>query len=316
MSSRPADPDFSRHPDAQRFRSALLRARSGVNFAGKYVLVSRSCGRMCREFAIMDAQSGKVFPGLTDAPPFEYRPDSRLIVFEPPEPAPGRIPCAGCSAAYYVWANDALELIPPETWVGSAPPPPGVRGVIDTLRAEEAVRVQAGPLVLRPTWDRLVISARDGTRQVLSDRLSDGVIERVHVYRGHIAVIDQHVVQVILPEGNAYILVDAATGVATEIDAVPVPSPDGSRFATASLDLIAGHDPNRFRIYRISPNGPVIEWSVEPKEWGPADPVWIDDSRIRFDRVTADRRTAPISFRRSAAVLEGGADGWSIVPSD
>jgi hypothetical protein len=122
--------------------------------------------------------------------------------------------------------------------------------------------------------------------------------------------------QVILPEGNAYILVDAATGVATDIDAVPVPSPDGSRFATASLDLIAGHDPNRFRIYRISPNGPVIEWSVEPKEWGPADPVWIDDSRIRFDRVTADRRTAPISFRRSAAVLEGGADGWSIVPSD
>jgi hypothetical protein len=220
---------------------------------------------MCREFAIMDAQSGEVFPGLTDAPPFEYRPDSRLIAFEPPEPAPGRIPCAGCSATYYVWANNALELIPPETWVGSAPPPPGIRGVIDTLRAEEAVRVQAGPLVLRPTWDRLVISARDGTRQVLSDRLSGGVIERVHVYRGHVAVIDQHVVQVILPEGNAYILVDAATGVATEIDAVPVPSPDGSRFATASLDLIAGHDPNRFRIYRISPNGPVIEWSVEKR---------------------------------------------------
>ena len=147
----------------------------------------------------------------------------------------------------------------------------------------------------------------------MSDRLSGDAIERVHVYRGYIAVIDHHLIQVVLPEGSLHVMVDAATGAMTEIDAAPVMSPDGSRFATASLDLVAGHGPNRFRIYRMSPNGPVIEWSFEPKEWGPADPVWLDTSRIRFDRVTADTRTAPISFRRSPAVLEGGTGSWSIV---
>ena len=195
----PAAPDGGGNPEAARFGAALAQgARKGPDFAGHYTIVSRSCGRLCREFVIVDAATGRVHPGLSDTPPFEYRLDSRLIAFDAPKPLPGRIPCAGCSAAYYVWENEELSIIPPETWVGSAPPPAGVRAMVDSLRAEERpVLALAGPSVTRPTWDRLVIAARDGSRQVLGDRL-EGAGLVVHVLRAVDSAADRLYVDAVL----------------------------------------------------------------------------------------------------------------------
>jgi hypothetical protein len=202
----PAPPDVSRHAEPARFGAALrIGAKRGPDFAGHYTIVSRSCGRLCREFVIVDAATGRVFPGLTDTPPFEYRIDSRLIVFEAPQPLPGRIPCAGCSAAYYVWENDRLEIVPPETWVGSAPPPPSIRLLIDSLRTVERPLLEnAGPAVIRPTWDRLVIAARDGSRQILADRLEADTIALLHVFRGPAPAVDHVLVEVILLRGQVF----------------------------------------------------------------------------------------------------------------
>ncbi len=309
----PVPPDLSGHPEAARFGSAITRAVArGPNFAGRYTLVSRSCGSLCREFVIVDAETGRIFPGLTDAPPFEFRSDSRLIVFEAPQPLPGRLPCAGCSAAYYVWENDELVLIPPETWVGSAPPPPDVRALIDKVRAEERTRVESGPTVSRPTWDRLVIAARDGTRQVLADQLVRDAVVRVYVYRGFIDALDHHLIEVIHFEGGGNVIVDANTGNVLELDGPPVVAPDRTRFITTSVDLVAGHNPNRIRIYRRSGSGWEVEWSLAPADWGASSPRWLDDRTIVFDRERVDFRTRPLTMRREPGQLVRGETGWSL----
>lgn len=224
----PAPPDLATSPDAARFGPALWQgARRGPNFAGHYTIVSRRCGRLCREFVIVDARTGRVHAGLADTPPFRFRIDSRLIAFEGPPPS-GRASCPGCSAAYYVWNDPRLEMVSPATWIGSAPPPPALRPFVDSVRAEERSRLQdAGPAVTRPAWDRLVIAARDGSRTVLADQLDGDRIERMYVVRGTVASDGLLLVEMLLPEGHRYTVVDVVTGRATEVDVTP--SPAGAR---------------------------------------------------------------------------------------
>jgi hypothetical protein len=207
-----------------------------------------------------------------------------------------------------VWNDPLLEIVPPETWVGSAPPPLAVRPLIDSLRdVERPLLDGAGPAVTRPTWDRLVIAARDGTRSVLADRLAGDAIDRVHVYRGAVAGIDQLLAQVILFEGVRYALVDLATGRVTEIDAVPAVSPDRARIATASFS-ISGHDPNRVQIFRMTPNGPELEWSSEA--WGGADPVWLGPATLELDRVEEHLAAGSVQLRRTRVRLRLEAGSW------
>lgn len=218
---QPADADLSSHADALRFGEALrLGARRGPDFAGHYTIVSRSCGRLCREFVIVDAKTGRVFPGLIDTPPFEYRLNSRLIAFEAPAPLSGsRATCGGCSATYYVWEYGRLEVIPPELWIGAAPPPAAARSRLDSLRAEERSQLErAAPAVVRPTWDRLVIAARDGSRRVFSDQLIGDTIVALHIFLGAIDPGGQYLVRELRSEGDRYHLVDPARGDVGEVD--------------------------------------------------------------------------------------------------
>lgn len=307
----PARPDLTSHPDAPRFAAALARGvQKGPNFAGGFTIVTWTCGRLCREFVIVDARTGVVHPGLADTPPISYRVDSRLIIIEAPAPLPRRVPCAGCSAAYYVWQGDHLELIPPETWVGSAPPPPVLRAMLDSLRTlERPFLERSAPSVLRPTWDRLVFAARDGSRRVLGDRVAQARVERIHVFLGLVEPIDHYLVRIVEIDRGYYCLVDASTGRMVELDALPVVSPDGARFVTASLDLVAGHAPNRIRIYRITSDGPKVEWSLEPSGWWAAGAVWADSGRLMLDSVSS-RGTLSPTRPGTPIELVRGDQGW------
>jgi hypothetical protein len=107
--------------------------------------------------------------------------------------------------------------------------------------------------------------------------------------------------------------VEAGTGLTTRIDAMPAPSPDGKRFVTASLDLVAGHSPNRIRIYHLDERGPTVEWEVEPREWGATNPRWVDDRTIELDRGMVDWNT--IEIRTSPMVLRRDAGRWTVEAS-
>ena len=219
----PAAPDLGSHPDASRFGAALWQgARRGPNFAGRYTIVSRRCGRLCREFAIVDAVTGRVHPGLSDTPPFSFRLDSRLIRFDAPSEPSGRARCVGCEATFYVWSDPRLELIPPESWASGGPPPDRVRRFIDSVRAVERPSLAAaGPAVTRPNWDRIVFAARDGTRLVLRDQVRGGVIERLHVFRGEIRGTGSLLVEAIGGDSSRFLAIDPVSGRAAEYAGPP-----------------------------------------------------------------------------------------------
>jgi len=307
FTGRPALPDLSSHPDASRFGAALWQgARRGPDFAGRYTIVSRRCGRLCREFAIVDALTGRVHAGLADTPPFEYRLDSRLIVFETPATTETGISCPACAAVYYVWNDPNLEPVSPDAWADGRPPPAELRPLLDSLRSEERrLLARAGPSVTRASWDRLAISARDGTRRVLSDSLQHGALQRLHRYLGELASIGQFLVEVHEAAGRRYLAIDVESGALTELDARPIVSPWGERFATASPG-VAGLTPSRLRIYRVGAVGPTLEWSSEG--WVGADAVWLDRSTLAVER--AAEPTAP----RERVVLRLMEAEWTALP--
>lgn len=85
--------DFSSNKAAKSYRTRLTEAlKSGVNFAGHYIVAAWGCGANCLQVAIIDARSGQVyFPDelggvgtgmgeLFEKDAIVYKPDSRLFI--------------------------------------------------------------------------------------------------------------------------------------------------------------------------------------------------------------------------------------------
>jgi hypothetical protein len=129
----PAEVVLASHPRAQSFRTMLRRgAAAGPNFAGHLTVVTWGCGTQCQEFMVVDAASGRVYPGLTTELGVEHQVGSRLLVVNPPDRvAETRCPDPGCTTRYFVWAGDRLEpLLAPEERDGI------VAGARDHVRAQ------------------------------------------------------------------------------------------------------------------------------------------------------------------------------------
>jgi hypothetical protein len=92
-------------------------------------------------------------------------------------------------------------------------------------------------------------------------------------------------------EGRYYVIVDMVSGKTTELQSFPVVSPDGRRFVTASADFEAGDSANELQIWKVTPSGPQLEWSMRPGSdlnhpnpavlsWGPIRPRWRDQATV------------------------------------
>ena len=120
-----ARPDVRSSTRSRIFRTMIREgAKSGINFAGHYTIVSWGCGSGCQGLAVVDAVSGKVhhpanllavdnnnvnFDELAkdDEELVRFRPDSRLLIIIGginEEPARRGI-------SYFVWKNDRLKRI-------------------------------------------------------------------------------------------------------------------------------------------------------------------------------------------------------------
>lgn len=62
----------------------LAATGSAVNFAGKYVLVEKSCGLNCQKHVVINISDGKLsFFGLQTSHGLIYKADSRLVMTNP-----------------------------------------------------------------------------------------------------------------------------------------------------------------------------------------------------------------------------------------
>jgi len=116
---KPAKPILTTR--AQRtFRNAIVRAAAkGLNFAGHYTVAEWGCGSGCMSVAVVDAASGKVFPGpfkILSMPMAEgeggreyqgavYQRKSRLFI------ADGCPEEARCGTYYYEWNADKFKQL-------------------------------------------------------------------------------------------------------------------------------------------------------------------------------------------------------------
>jgi hypothetical protein len=209
-----------------------------------------------------------------------------------------------------VLALTLFTLVPACTRGNEIPQAPADEGTRD-----EATLLQAYAAVIqRPSPGRLVVTTADGTRREFVDDVVAGETRSTHrLVSAPGSLHGLVIVRQYIPEGRMTLMVDVRTGNVIELDDVPVPSPDGQHFVTASLDLVAGHLPNRIRIYRMTTGGPKLETEWQPREWGAQNATWLDAGTVQLERGMIDWNThelitAPMVVRRTG-------DRWRTEPS-
>ena len=134
---------------------------------------------------------------------------------------------------------------------------------------------------VRRSVDTLWISAGDGATLPLVSG-SPAEMPMAFRYAASLAVLG-HGVEVAHHGGSEFLLVDAGSTNQTHLIGPPVKGPDSTRFAAASLDLVAGYNPNGVQIWSLREGRPVLEWELRGgSSWGADNVRWLDASSLQF----------------------------------
>lgn len=219
----------------------------------------------------------------------------------------------GSSARWIALALGAVLLSgcgpsspPVDTRPGAAPGRPAYADVPHTIcmsqnnthrcaRQVERHQLRHRPpgLSRRDSVFRIVLTSGDTARIVDErDPGPGGTDDRLHAYLGYHAGTRQHLIGVTLWESGHYLLVDPHDGERHVVHALPVVSPDSTRFAVASSSLEYGST-GSLQIWRIDDGGIERTWQAElpeadspapgvsrPPGWTPGDAFWLDDGAL------------------------------------
>jgi hypothetical protein len=317
LTGKPAAPVFST-AEARRFRTVIRRqAGAGPNFAGRYTIVTWGCGSTCVGFAVVDARDGTIHfhPDTRRAMhvPYQvenvlqFRLDSRLLVIAGETEGPSGQSSSG--KFYFEWVDGGFQQIAQsdvQLEPGAPPLPPGMKlddlcaGSDNSLEcAQEIERYQ----LQRPENARLVKRVRGELRLKLANgrwlavedqKVSDEEASVVkHSFRDYLP-IGYFLLHRQFYEGVGYLMIEGKTGARFDLHDIPLISPDKRRLVTASDGVTGGYSPNAVRIWRLSQKGMELEQTLEPEDWGPSDPTWVDSQTIRVTkRYPKAEETAP-----------------------
>lgn len=110
---QPAALDAGSHPEVAKYRSALQDGlKQGMNFAGRYTVVTVECGTTCQEHFVVDRQDGKVLDKVQSSTGAQYTPDSRIFIVNPPDSSLNYIDCPYCEPEAYVFENGKFRKLP------------------------------------------------------------------------------------------------------------------------------------------------------------------------------------------------------------
>jgi hypothetical protein len=158
--------------------------------------------------------------------------------------------------------------------------------------AQERRAMAAGGKRVTRVGGELRLRLASGRRVTLTDTLAEGDSHHRLVYEGFQPALDLHVVAVSFYEGGTVLVFQDLTGQEKIIPGLPVASPDGRRFLSASIDLEAGYDPNRLEIWRVDQAGLHCEVALDgAARWGPDSVRWAGPNAVEFTRTTLDARS-------------------------
>jgi hypothetical protein len=172
----------------------------------------------------------------------------------------------------------------------------------DSLHAfEVAAIVASGGKVSRTNYWELRIKLLTGRTLVFK---TDSTIMMSYRYAGYQKEIHSHVVhRVPYEDSGNYLVVDDSTGDSTTVWAMPVPSPDGTRFVLTSIDEDEESDVGNISVWRIVGRKPQKEFSINDGGWRSSDAVWRDSVAIDFMRNTNPDPDNPFRYIKTPARL-------------
>lgn len=190
----------------------------------------------------------------------------------------------------------------------------GIGNSHECARAVEKRELARNPPSIRREGRKLSIVVANGKNVTFTDaRDSDDSQAVWYSYIGSLADVGEHVVEVQYYEGTSYLLVNSKTGSQTSSAGMPVASPSGDRVVATSVDLGARYNPTAVQIWKVTPGGLEVEYEqmFDGKDdvWGPGEPTWRGDRRIRFQKMYVDGETrgfAELVLKPTGWVLEGG----------
>ncbi|GAB3200223.1 hypothetical protein ABID22_003110 [Pontibacter aydingkolensis] len=92
--------------EVSTYKTALDEGlKQGVNFAGKYTVVTVGCGTNCQMHYVIDRENGKIADKLQSNHGAKYGPNSRLFIINPPDPAIDYQECRNCEPQAYIFEN-------------------------------------------------------------------------------------------------------------------------------------------------------------------------------------------------------------------
>lgn len=224
-------------------------------------------------------------------------------------------PASGPLSPDPVVANSSVPL--PDSAVAKSVPDstmPRPMDWSDSLDAIEVAGIAAsGGKVSRASFWELRIQLLNGRTLVLKTDSTMGMVLR---YAGHLREIHSHVVHRVPYEdtGN-YLVVDDSTGDSTIVWAMPVPSPDGTRFALTSLGQDAESNVGNISVWRMVGRKPQKEFSIDNEAWESSDAVWRDSATIDFTRNTSPDPNDPFRYIKTPARLTRTGTAWALSKS-
>jgi len=106
--------DEASHSDARTYRTALNKAmKEGVNFAGKYTVVTVGCGTGCQIHYVVDRESGKVLDKVQGSAGASYSPDSQLFILDAPDSTLNYAECPDCEPQAFEFTDGKFKRLPP-----------------------------------------------------------------------------------------------------------------------------------------------------------------------------------------------------------
>jgi hypothetical protein len=308
FTAKPATPLLST-AEARRYRTMIRQqAAAGPNFSGHYTIARWGCGSTCVGFAVVDARTGAVHFHPTvhrvmQVPyqvehVLQFRLESRLLVISGETEGPQNQSKTG--KLYYEWKDDRFRLVA-ESDIhlepGAPPLPPGMKlddlcsGIENSLECAQEIesyqlRKAENARRVKRSGAQLVLKLGDGQSLTIQDEQPvEGEVGAIkYNFRDYLTKIGYFLLHRQLYEGADYLLIHERRGSRQELQQVPVISPDLQRLVTASDGVSGGYSPNAVQIWRLTENKMELEYTLEPKGWGPSDPKWIDHRTIRLTK--------------------------------
>ncbi|MEJ8803784.1 hypothetical protein [Pontibacter sp. H249] len=104
--------DEKSHTDAATYRTALREGmKQGVNFAGKYTVVTIGCGTSCQRHYVINRENGKILDEMQSSVGAKYNANSHLFIVNPPDSTINYQECSNCTPEAYTFENGKFRKV-------------------------------------------------------------------------------------------------------------------------------------------------------------------------------------------------------------